>query len=448
MLRYRDKTPKAHETSMLLCLGFALSLLIMGFCSATPAELISGMGRILTSRAVLFSDYFIIGGIGAAFFNAGLVMLMSIGLVRLSGARVSGGVMAALFLMPGFALFGKDAVNILPFFAGVALYCRYRSVPLRKHVIAALYSTTLTPVFSELMYGNSFYMPFALRLPLALGAGLLCGFIIVPLAEHTVSSHRGYILFNYGFASGYIALLAAAVTRAAGASVLSAYDWMPGRPHIILYLLLGVCSALILLGFWFSGWRLSGLLKIFEITGCAPDNDTLKKMGVGHTMINMGVIGLLSSLYIILIGGDFSGPVVGAIFTAIGFAASGVQPRNFLPVLLGVWLFSCFGAYPSYAHSVQIAAIFGAIALAPIAGEYGVFAGLAAGLFHYALVNVTGSLTGGLNLYNNGFSAGIVAMIMVTLLDTFSMTRSEFRQLINAQWMEHGDEPEPPALKH
>lgn len=447
MLRYRDHAPKPNQIALFLCLGFALVLFIMAFCTATPAELLSGMGRVLTSRAVLFSDYFVIGGVGAAFFNAGLVMLMSIGLVYITRTPVSGGVMAALFLMPGFALFGKDAVNILPFFGGVALYCRWRSVPMRKHVIAALYSTTLTPVFSELAYGNSFQLPFILRLPIAIGAGLLIGFTIVPLAEHMLNSHRGYILFNYGFASGFIALLCVAVTRAAGGTILSAYDWMPGRPKAILIFLLSVCLGLMLLGFWFSGWRLRGLFKVFAITGCAPDNDTLKKLGVGYTMVNMGFIGLLSTLYIILIDGDFSGPTVGAIFTAIGFAASGVQPRNFVPVLLGVWLFSCFGAYPASAHAVQIAAIFGGVALAPVADEYGILSGVAAGLFHYALVNLTGSLTGGLNLYNNGFSAGIVAMILVTLLDTFAMTRSEFRQLIHAQWLEHGDEPEPPETK-
>ncbi len=425
MNRYRDTGPDPEKACVQVCFAVACSLLAMGFFCAPPAELFQGYGRILTSRALLLSDYFIIGGMGASFFNAGVVMLLSMALLRFTKAKYTAGVIAGLFLMPGFALFGKDAFNIQPFFLGVFLYCRYMRVPMRKHVMAALYSTTLCPIVSEIFWNNP--LPLPLRLLLGTLAGAFIGFTIVPLAEHLMRNHRGYILFNYGFASGFVALLAMAILRAAGGALEPSSLWSDGVHENVRAYLVAVCGLLVLLGFSLSGWDYKGLPKLLRVTGCAPDNNMFDAVGIGLTMVNMGVIGFISIGYIVFIGGDFSGPVVGAIFTAIGFAAVGIQPRNFLPVLFSIWFFSLFGTRSTTDPVVQLAAIFGAAALSPVAGEYGFIAGFAAGLLHYALATFTGAFTGGLNLYNNGFAAGIVATIMVTLLDTLAPSRTAWR---------------------
>lgn len=419
MKAYLDKNPSEDRAARLLCFTMALSLLLMGCLYIPKEDLLAGMGRILASRAVLFSDYFVIGGFGAAFLNAGLVMLMSMALLKAAGVSYDGRTVAALFLMPGFALFGKNILNILPFFLGVFLYCRYVKHPLREHVAAALYSTTLAPVVSELWCNTT--LPLALRLSFGVLSGALIGFCIVPLAAHTLRGHTGHVLFNFGFASGFIAYLIAALILALGGEVQLGTGWLAGRDLAVLIYLFALCASLLLCGLYLNRWRLTGLKALMAMTGCAPDNDTAAVAGIGLTMVNMGVIGLLSLFYIRLIGGDLSGPVVGAVFTAIGFGASGVHPRSFLPVMAGIGLFACFGLYGPTGHGVQIAAIFGAVALAPIAGEYGLIAGVAAGMLHYAMVTVTGGPTGGLNLYNNGFAAGVVAMVMVPLLSAFDL---------------------------
>ena len=59
--------------------------------------------------------------------------------------------------------------------------------------------------------------------------------------------------------------------------------------------------------------------------------------------------------------------------------------------------------------------------LAPIAGRFGVIAGIVAGMLHTAIVMCTSQMYGGLNLYNNGFSAGWVAIIMVPAIESFLM---------------------------
>ena len=57
--------------------------------------------------------------------------------------------------------------------------------------------------------------------------------------------------------------------------------------------------------------------------------------------------------------------------------------------------------------------------LAPIAGKYGWIGGLLAGFAHVAIVTHTGPLTGGMNLYNNGFASGFVAFFIVPILAEF-----------------------------
>ena len=56
--------------------------------------------------------------------------------------------------------------------------------------------------------------------------------------------------------------------------------------------------------------------------------------------------------------------------------------------------------------------------LAPIAGQFGWGWGMLAGAIHASVVLNTGFLHGGLNLYNNGFSAGLVCIVLVPLIES------------------------------
>jgi hypothetical protein len=131
--------------------------------------------------------------------------------------------------------------------------------------------------------------------------------------------------------------------------------------------------------------------------------------------MNMGLLGLVSLLYVRLIGGDLNGPVLGAVFTIVGFSAFGKHLRNILPILAGVYLASHIQVWEVTTTTTVIAALFGTT-LAPIAGEFGWKWGVAAGFFHMAMVMNVGYLHGGMNLYNNGFSGGIVAAVFVPVI--------------------------------
>jgi hypothetical protein len=63
-----------------------------------------------------------------------------------------------------------------------------------------------------------------------------------------------------------------------------------------------------------------------------------------------------------------------------------------------------------------LAALFGTT-LAPLAGEFGPIAGVLAGFLHLAVVDRSAAWHGGMNLYNNGFSGGLVATLFMAVLE-------------------------------
>jgi hypothetical protein len=129
----------------------------------------------------------------------------------------------------------------------------------------------------------------------------------------------------------------------------------------------------------------------------------------------MGLTGLASTAYVLVIGGDLNGPVIGAILTIVGFAAYGKHPRNVLPIMLGVFLGALAKPWHPADPGAVLAALFGTT-LAPIAGRFGWGWGIVAGFVHSSAAMSVGVVHGGLNLYNNGFAAGIVASVLVPVI--------------------------------
>jgi len=153
--------------------------------------------------------------------------------------------------------------------------------------------------------------------------------------------------------------------------------------------------------------------------------------GPGASLMNMSLVSMIGLTYILLIGGDLCGPITGAIWMAFGFAAFGAHIRNYLPVLAGVFLFTFCSQYTPTTPGIQLAAIF-AVGLSPIAGQFGILSGIFAGVLHSAIVLCTTVMYGGLSLYNNGFSAGWVAIFMVPTIESF-MKHYETRKHIRKQ---------------
>ena len=386
-------------------------------------SLMEGLGRLVVSRDALITDYFELAGYGAAFCNGVLVLGIGYWLLCVEKMPFTGLTLAAFFINAGYTLWGKNPLNILPILFGTWLYAKVHKARFGRYIYTALFGTSLAPLVTELV----FILPFDWRINLIIAAftGIFVGFTVPPLAMHTASMHMGYNLFNVGFATGILAFVLVCVMKSLGFESTSVMIWREGRP---VWLVAGLCSYFVLAfcyGLYIEKGDWRKLLKIWKHPGRAVA-DFVMMDGPGVTLMNMGLVGLVCTVYICLIGGDFSGPVVGAILTAFGFSAFGVHIKNYLPVMAGVALAALVPKYELVTPGIQLAALF-AVGLAPIAGQFGPAAGVIAGLLHAAIVTCTSALYGGLNLYNNGFSAGWVAIVMVPVVESF-MTRFHERK--------------------
>lgn len=400
---------------MLFTLATNILLYLVAFSTAAPGDLIWGVVEIIVSRDALITDYFVLAGTGAAFFNAALVMTICIVLLLVEKIPFTGPTMAVLYINAGYALWGKNIVNILPILLGTFLYAKLHRVKFGRYIYMALFGTGLAPFVTEILY----MLPFssAVNFVLAVAIGIFLGFIISPLSMHTASMHMGYNLFNVGFAAGILAFVLVCILRSFGLESKTVLIWREGISVPLAVGMYIYFAVAVILGLVINSGKLRNLFRLFQRPGRAVTDFVLMD-GPGAALMNMGLVGMIGLTYILLVGGDLSGPVVGAIWMSFGFAAFGAHVKNYLPVLLGVYLFSFISQHAATTPGIQLAAVF-AVGLSPIAGQFGVIPGMLAGMLHSAIVMCTAEMYGGLNLYNNGFSAGWVAIFMVPAMESF-----------------------------
>lgn len=313
----------------------ALLLFITAFLLAPPGDLLRGMITIVLTRDALVTDYFELAGFGAAFFNAGLVLGLAILLIHLLKIPFTGLTMAVLFINAGVALFGKNPVNVLPMVLGTWLYAKFHHAGMNHYIYTAFFASCLAPMVTELVYLLPF--SFAANLGISVIVGIFSGFVLPPLSVHTASMHMGYNLFNMGFAGGLFAFVMMCVLQSFSLESNSVFIWSYGRPLWLLTGLYLYFAAALVFGLFLDKRSLRSLFHLMRHPGRAVTDFVLTD-GAPTTLVNMGIVGLLCTTYILLIGGDLSGPVVGAVLTAFGFAAFGVHVKNYLPVLAGVLL--------------------------------------------------------------------------------------------------------------
>ncbi|OPX47398.1 hypothetical protein CLTHE_19610 [Clostridium thermobutyricum DSM 4928] len=396
-----------------------LFFLIAALLISSPSEILNGLKKILLTPDILITDYIAVGGISSALFNAGITSIISILMLIRLEIKPNGSTIMALFLMTGFAFFGKNLLNIWPIMFGVYLFSKYQKQPLLNYSLVMLLSTALAPTVSQLSftYDN-------IPVGMILGAiiGVITGFILTPIASHCILAHSGYNLYNIGFAGGLIATLLMSILRSFGIDFESRLLWHTGSNKFLLFFMMFISIYLISVGIYFGKDNIKKLNNLSKQSGKLVSDFYLL---YGDTIyINMGILGLFSTLFLLLIGGDLNGPTLGGIFTIIGFGCFGKHLKNITPILIGATLAALININPLTSPSIILAILF-STCLAPIAGKFGFLIGILAGFLHVCLGVNVGYLHGGLNLYNNGFAGGLVAMILVPLITTF---KREVRQ--------------------
>lgn len=426
-----EQLRKRSNSSLLrafLC-AFTLAFYVGAVLSPDLNDIFGGLARIVTQPAVLTKDYFRadLGSISGSLLNYGLVGTLCCALMFLPGAVVNGTTVAAYFLTLGFCSYGMNIVNVLPFVLGVFVYSLIKKEPFAKFINMAMFCTALAPLVSEVLFrypGTEIHAITWQGVLLALLIGVVTGVVMPPLCAHSPNFHKGFDLYNAGPAAGFLCFMIFAImykTLGVEAPKIEATlgdgDWVFVNVFCIICFVLTIGAGFVLNGKSFKGYG-----KVFTDSGFKVDFS--EKYGVGACLMNIGIYGLFIMAYYNLIGAKFTGPTMGAVFCMLCFSAAGSTPWNVFPIMIGYYIASLFGVSAINAQAIIVGLCF-ASGLAPISGKYGIVAGVVAGILHYCIVTSVPAIHGGFNLYNGGFTAGIVCFVLVPVLETYFKTKEQ-----------------------
>jgi len=405
-------------------LAFSLILIVVGVFAASGGGLISGWVKILTSPAALTMDYVELGGLGAALLNAGSMGLLSSVLFICSGAELVAASFSAFFLTVGFSLFGMNAVNSIPIIFGVFLYSKVKKEPFSKYANIALFACATAPTISEMLFSNYVKTPLYLSIPIAIIVGIAIAAVFVPLLAHCSATHKGYVLFNAGVTAGFVCFVAFTIYRTTVLQPLGVDgDYKlnsvssPGFPLFFGLLYGAMFLGSIVLGIILNKGNQRSFKQLISHTGHGIDY--ISHASLGSVYINIGSLGIVFLTYFICIGAPINGPVMGALLGILACAGTGSHLRNTLPILIGYVLMSFLASWNLSAQGMCVALCYGTC-MSPVSGKFGYAAGVLVGALHACLVPFVAVIYGGLNLYNGGFTSGLVVLSILPLLEAIA----------------------------
>lgn len=383
-------------------------------------QMFAQYGNLLVQKTNLVRDTFEMAGLSGAFFNASLHFFLFYYLVVWkSKTPITGLKLSALGLFVGHSFLGTHLLAVLPIILGVYLYAKFLNQSFSRYTTISIFSTAASPAVSYFiaMSTQSFGYIFV-----GLLAGIVIGFISPVLAEHYIKFHQGFSLYNFGFTTGIIAMFAALVFTRFGFD-LSGHQHLSAEAEIwkVIYFLMICLMILMRVGTRFS-MALKELPKLYQHTGRAPD-DFFSSFGKETVLVNMAINGLVYLVIMLVLKVEITGPILAGLFTILGFSAFGKHLKNSLMVSVGVLFAAYFAGSDLSSLTVALPILF-VTSLAPLAGYYGIIAGLIGGALHFNLVTVVFDLHNGMNLYNNGFSSGFVAAFLSPIMEIFEDYRN------------------------
>lgn len=444
---------------------FIMLLNIAFFTAALIAQKITGvhgeefwnnLWNIFTGPGKLVTDYFSLGCLASAMFNAGLCGLACTLIITFSRARANSTTFAAYILVIAHCFYGLNFINMWPPFIGVLVYCGIKKKSMRDNLHIAMFSTALAPFISDFLFfyplGSSLkigeFSVFGIILSIAFG--ILAGFLVPALLPGTAAMHRGYNMYKAGLAIGILGIFVycflyktLGITPAnTGYAPGTGYEAFRSTHYLFMNcFFISIFLLALIIGFMQNG---RSFKNYRELTSCSGYGlDFADKFGMPLCLINFGIYGFSILAYLNIIfwipvvfpalpaGVGFTGATVGVIFAALTFSADGQHPKNVGPVVLGYTLLFAIvcgiclitGADVPWTLATQayINGLAFATGLCPITGSYGFKYGVIAGLVSAIICTSTSAMHGGFVLYNGGFNAGLTAIILIPVLDFYNI---------------------------
>ena len=429
----------------LFFLFFSLSFLTAAFFMPDRGDMLPGLLRILSQPTKAYTNFFAVGGFAATFLNMGLVGLCCTGLYCLPGKKDNSTATLVTILTTGFGSWGIHILNMWFPILGVMLYCVLKKERFGDHTNAMLFSTGIAPFISEFMVRYPHEQVVGFRLGgvlLALAVGIVVGVFLPAGLDNSPLVHKGYDIYSAALPVGMSALLLQGfLYRAVGVPVPLAVADITVTSRTIANIF---CLCL------FGGCVLISLLMgctIGEYRRSMDEPEFVRNFSATYgnrvMLMNVGLYGLYILLYYNLIGAPFNGITFGVMFCMLSTCNSGSHPGNIWPILLGYALAShgtrlisgLLGV--SFVQTLDaqniIVGICYANGLSPISDHYGWRYGMAASVMHFFLVTTIPLLHGDMCLYNGGFTAALVCLLMVPGLERHFKPKLERRALRKAR---------------
>ena len=420
-------------------LVFLLAAVIMPDRNA----MLFGLWQILSQPSKLTCSYFAIGGLSATFLNMGLVGLICLLLFVVFKGTPNNASTLAFLLTLGFGSWGINILNVWPTVFGVMLYGLVKKEKFGSLVNAMLFSTGIAPLLTDLMIRYPFpevigFNPVGIGLSLVVGA--VIGFFLPAGLANSPKVHKGFDLYSAALPIGMTAFFLNAtlyktmgVPLPAGADAAQLQYASQPIVNIFCLILFGACVVFaFLLGCKPKDyWRL--------LTDPALVTNFSSTYGNATFLMNVGIFGLFILAYYNIIGATFNGVTFGIIFCMLSTCNSGSHPGNVWPIMLGYvvastvcgWLSVLAGGTFTLAINAQAICVGLCYAngLSPISDKYGWKYGFLAAVMHYLLVTSVPNLHGGFCLYNGGFTAALICIILIPELERFAKTKDERKAL-------------------
>ncbi len=457
-------------TAMFFVMSFAY-----GAMTGTTGEIFPKFLEILRTPAQCTHDLFELS-VAGTFFSMGMCcLLMLVYIVACGGINsVNSGTVAAFFLTVGFSSWGMNVLNMLPLMLGMQVYALIKKKTPASMMNLGIFATAIAPIMSEVMlrwpgaYTNineegkavaqlASTAPF----PSVQISGIILAFVIAilfclfypPMCAKAPNFHFGCDLFNAGPPAGFLCLMtigflmkvpnAGAVAFNTGATVSNGPAVVPFADRAInpdflykfvLISYIAVFVICFILGLMIDKDSLKNYGKLIKDSG--HGSDFVEKYGIGATMINFAVYGVfIVAFYSIMkfaFGAAWAGGVTGVVWCAFTWVAAGAHPGNVLPIGIGYVLISLVSTklFPALhigadagrlgMNSVAILIAFSyATGMAPISGKYGFIWGVVAGMMHFAIVTLIPLQYDFFNFYNGGFTAGVVAFVLIPFIEHY-----------------------------
>jgi hypothetical protein len=397
-------------------LGVALGGLLILTLAGPFLPFLNGLVAIHLHPSLLITDYLAVGGLQATIVNAWIVTWVAILVLHRLQVKFSGVSFAGVLTIFAFAFFGKNLLNIFPIWVGFYLYTKMKGTNLSQYTGTFLFSTGLAPITSFMMFAIP-GLPLYFSVPLGVFSGMLAGWLTPMVVSVVGKFHQGYNLYNTGFGMGFIAMLFTGFLNAFNVEVSVIQTLTFAYHTTFLWFIFILSIGLIGVGFILHRQVYRPWLKLLQSPGNLP-SDFYKDFGLAATLFNVGTIGLFSFMLVIVLNFQLSGPMIAGVFTFMAFGSYGKHIQNALPVITGLIIASLIPGF-SLTNLGPSIAVFFVTALAPVGGKFGVFYGMLAGFIHLLIAPQAFALQGGFDLYNNGFTAGLVAGIVVVVAQQF-----------------------------